>query len=337
MITVRTRPFGKALGILAAFGLLVVLAAVPPVSLSQYADQTMSRREEPRFKPGMFFDRAVTLGDLWYLQSSAKAKGTGEQISLPGFKVESWYPAVVPSTVLGTLVENNVYKDITFGKNLADVPKEPFAVSWWYRKEFTVPQGPRPHPRPPRVRRHQLPGQYLAQRQEGGRRLDGLRRLPALHHRHHRGRQVDREERPGRRGLPAQEGRAHGRLGRLESGAARQRHGPLPRGPDPGHGRRLRREPLRRHQARPGLVQGGPADGLGRRRQPRGRGRHRHARGTDRGPALLARADPPPQGDAPRRVHPGDRRPSSSSPNRGSGGRTIWASRSSTSSTSRSH
>ncbi|MCK7483886.1 MAG: hypothetical protein M0C28_48025 [Candidatus Moduliflexus flocculans] len=90
----------------------------------------------------MFFDRAVTLGDLWYLQSSEKAKGTGEQISLPGFKIDSWYPAVVPSTVLGTLVENNVYQDIFFGKNLADVPKAPFQVSWWYRKEFTVPQGP---------------------------------------------------------------------------------------------------------------------------------------------------------------------------------------------------
>jgi exo-1,4-beta-D-glucosaminidase len=142
MTIVRTRPFGKSLGILAVFGLLAALAAVPPASLSQYADQPMSRRDEIRYKPGMFFDRAVTLGDLWYLQSSEKAKGAGEQISLPGFKVESWYPAVVPSTVLGTLVENNVYKDIFFGKNLADVPKAPFQVSWWYRKEFTVPQGP---------------------------------------------------------------------------------------------------------------------------------------------------------------------------------------------------
>ena len=139
----RARPFGKPLGtLLAASGLLVALAAVPPASLSQYADQTMARREEPRYRPGMFFDRAVTLGDLWYLQSAEKAKGTGEDISKPGFKVETWYPAVVPSTVLGTLVENNVYKDIFFGKNLLDVPKEPFQASWWYRKEFTVPQGP---------------------------------------------------------------------------------------------------------------------------------------------------------------------------------------------------
>ncbi len=136
-IRTHRKPFGK----IAALGLLAVLAALPLASFAQYSPMD-PRRDEPRFKPGMFFDRAVTLGDLWYLQSSAKVKGTGEQISLPGFKVESWYPAVVPSTVLGTLVENNVYKDIYFGKNLLDVPTEPFTVSWWYRKEFTVPQGP---------------------------------------------------------------------------------------------------------------------------------------------------------------------------------------------------
>jgi len=141
MTTTSIRTHGKPFGKIAALGLLAVLAALPPASLAQYSTMDQ-RRNEPRFKPGMFFDRAVTLGDLWYIQTSEKVKGTGEQISLPGFKVESWYPAVVPSTVLGTLVENNVYKDIFFGKNLADVPKEPFAVSWWYRKEFTVPQGP---------------------------------------------------------------------------------------------------------------------------------------------------------------------------------------------------
>jgi exo-1,4-beta-D-glucosaminidase len=141
MTTAQIRTHGKPFGKIAALGLLAVLAALPLASFAQYSSMDQ-RRDEPRFKPGMFFDRAVMLSDLWYMQSSEKAKGTGEQISLPGFKVQSWYPAVVPSTVLGTLVENNVYKDIFFGKNLADVPTEPFTVSWWYRKEFTVPQGP---------------------------------------------------------------------------------------------------------------------------------------------------------------------------------------------------
>jgi exo-1,4-beta-D-glucosaminidase len=90
----------------------------------------------------MPIERTVSLSDLWYIQSSAKAKATGEQISSPGYRIESWYPAVVPSTVLGTLVQNNVYPDIFFGDNLKSVPVELFQVSWWYRKEFTVPVGP---------------------------------------------------------------------------------------------------------------------------------------------------------------------------------------------------
>ena len=123
------------------------------------------------------------------------------------------------------------------------------------RGVLVVPQGvhragrPRPDPDAARVRRHQLPGQHLAQREEGGRRGHRLRRLPALFHRRDGGRQEDGEERPGRRGHPAEEGRADDRLGRLEPGPARQRHGPLPRRPGAGHGRRLDREPLRRDQA----------------------------------------------------------------------------------------
>ena len=184
----------------------------------------MQNRPEPRAKMGMPIELSVNLGDLWYIQSSEKAKGTGEQISVPGFKMESWYPAVVPSTVLGTLVENNVYRDIFFGKNLENVPTAPFEVSWWYRKEFIPPDGPRPRPDPARVRRHQLPGQHLAQREEDRRRLGDIRRLPPVLHRRDRDRQAVRKERPGRRGHPAQEGRAHDRLGRLESR-------PLPTGP----------------------------------------------------------------------------------------------------------
>ncbi|MGZ5495761.1 MAG: glycoside hydrolase family 2 protein [Candidatus Aminicenantales bacterium] len=123
-----------------AIVLLAVLGGLPAAVSAQYMNQ-MQNRPEPRVKM-MPFERSVNLGDLWYIQSSEKAKGTGEQISLPGFKIDSWYPAIVPSTVLGTLVENNVYRDIFFGKNLEKVPTAPFEVSWWYRKEFTVPMGP---------------------------------------------------------------------------------------------------------------------------------------------------------------------------------------------------
>ena len=141
MIIHVTRSSRPALKIAAAAALLAALAALPTAGSAQYMNQ-MQERPQPRAKMPMLLDRSVNLGDLWYIQSSEKAKGTGEQISRPGFKIDAWYPAVVPSTVLGTLVENNVYQDIFFGKNMDNVPAAPFEVSWWYRKEFTVPVGP---------------------------------------------------------------------------------------------------------------------------------------------------------------------------------------------------
>ncbi len=126
---------------LAAAAVTLALAAGLVLALSaQY-------RPDPRQRPGSMgafgpgFERAVKLDDLWTVQSSEKAKGTGAEISQPGFKIDSWHPAVVPSTVLGTLVQNNVYRDIFFGRNLEKVPAEPFAVPWWYRKEFILPPG----------------------------------------------------------------------------------------------------------------------------------------------------------------------------------------------------
>src|SRR5512135_3400915 len=137
MTTHLTRPFRPALKIAAAAALLAALATLPPGGSAQY--NPAQERREARTQMGMVFERSVSLGDLWNIQSSEKVKGTGEQISSPGYKIEAWYPAVVPSTVLGTLVENNVYQDIFFDKNLDKVPTAPFEVSWWYRKEFTVP------------------------------------------------------------------------------------------------------------------------------------------------------------------------------------------------------
>jgi exo-1,4-beta-D-glucosaminidase len=134
--SLRKRAMGAA-----AFILLAGLAAFPPDGAGQ---GLYSRQERPG--PGTMMrgplERVASLNDLWYLQSSEKAKGAGEQISMPGFKIESWYPAIVPSTVLGTLVQNNVYSDIFMGDNLKSVPTAPFETSWWYRKEFTVPVGP---------------------------------------------------------------------------------------------------------------------------------------------------------------------------------------------------
>lgn len=78
----------------------------------------------------------------WFIQSSARLKVDGPELSKPGIMTDRWYPAQVPSTVMGTLVENNVYGDVLSGKNLEKVNAEDFKTSWWYRTEFMLPAFP---------------------------------------------------------------------------------------------------------------------------------------------------------------------------------------------------
>jgi exo-1,4-beta-D-glucosaminidase len=99
----------------------------------------------------------VNLQEGWQLQSSAKIVQKGDVLSSEGFEATGWYPTSVPSTVLGALVANKVYPDPYVGMNLRSIPgtsyrigtnfsnlpmpaESPFAKSWWYRKEFRIPE-----------------------------------------------------------------------------------------------------------------------------------------------------------------------------------------------------
>ena len=136
-----------------ALGCLAALAAASS-PVPQERGEPQERRESRDFPGGdrrgpmmAAIERFQNLDELWYIQSSEKVKGDGALISSSGFDIRSWYPAVVPSTVLGTLVQNDVYRDIFFGRNLEDVPEAPFRTSWWYRREFLVEGGLFPPPR----------------------------------------------------------------------------------------------------------------------------------------------------------------------------------------------
>jgi exo-1,4-beta-D-glucosaminidase len=96
-------------------------------------------------------DGKLLLRNNWAIQSSSQIKEDGKVISSQAFKPEKWYPATVPSTVLGTLVENKVYPDPYFGTNIESLPgfikdrrgeiptDSPFKVAWWYRTVFNLP------------------------------------------------------------------------------------------------------------------------------------------------------------------------------------------------------
>lgn len=85
----------------------------------------------------------TTFGDIrlekdWALQASSKITAKGEAISSINFIPKDWVAASVPSTVLGTLADNGIYKDVFFAKNLESISSEPFKSSWWYRKMFEI-------------------------------------------------------------------------------------------------------------------------------------------------------------------------------------------------------
>ncbi|CAN5435727.1 carbohydrate-binding protein [soil metagenome] len=84
--------------------------------------------------------QTTELATGWRLQDDNKLGGVlGQAISKNGYDASNWLPiAKMPSTVLATLVENGVYKDVFFGKNLDGIPKLDDR-SWWYRTSFVAP------------------------------------------------------------------------------------------------------------------------------------------------------------------------------------------------------
>ena len=130
---------GKGRGSISAISLVTVLLAAATIAA-----------------PVSRADGDITLREGWRVQSSAKVSSTAEAISTAGFDASSWYKTSAPNTVFAVLVENGVYKNPYFGMNLRSVPgvsyaigsefanqempaDSPYAVPWWYRKEFEVP------------------------------------------------------------------------------------------------------------------------------------------------------------------------------------------------------
>jgi len=98
----------------------------------------------------------LPLRDGWSLQSSAKVTAGGETISTASFPTTGWMEAEVPTTVVAAQVKTGLLSDPFFGMNIRQYPgvsypvgtnfsnipmppDSPYAVSWWYRKEFTLP------------------------------------------------------------------------------------------------------------------------------------------------------------------------------------------------------
>ena len=74
---------------------------------------------------------------------AAMQVNASEQVLSDGWKVQSsatkkTYNAQVPSTVMGTLTQNGLYKGILEGVAYKQYDTKPFDCSWWYRRDFAL-------------------------------------------------------------------------------------------------------------------------------------------------------------------------------------------------------
>jgi Exo-beta-D-glucosaminidase Ig-fold domain/Malectin domain/Glycosyl hydrolases family 2/Glycosyl hydrolases family 2, sugar binding domain/Glycosyl hydrolases family 2, TIM barrel domain len=82
----------------------------------------------------------VELNSGWLLQSANKLSMDGGQISTPQGQGGTWLKAVVPGTVLTSLVADGVYPDPLFGENNRPdrIPDDLAKQTYWYRDEFNA-------------------------------------------------------------------------------------------------------------------------------------------------------------------------------------------------------
>jgi beta-galactosidase/beta-glucuronidase len=84
----------------------------------------------------------------WTIKKFSDTKEDGSIISRPGYKSDSWLPAIIPGTVLTSLVANKIYPEPYYSDNnrknkklipdIADVGREFY--HYWFRTDFRIPQ-----------------------------------------------------------------------------------------------------------------------------------------------------------------------------------------------------
>jgi hypothetical protein len=75
----------------------------------------------------------------WRLKAAPDVGAGGEKLSQPDYDDAHWYAAVVPGTVLTTLIARGVYPDPNYGLNNLAIPDSLSRQDYWYRSVFDAP------------------------------------------------------------------------------------------------------------------------------------------------------------------------------------------------------
>ncbi len=80
-----------------------------------------------------------TLTGGWQLASALDIKSSSLELSRPGAPIGKWMNAIVPGTVLTTLIANGIYPDPDYGLNNLAIPETLNQHDYWYRTQFMPP------------------------------------------------------------------------------------------------------------------------------------------------------------------------------------------------------
>ena len=83
--------------------------------------------------------RTLTLRANWRMAHASIVSSDGARISSHDFDDSHWYAAVIPGTVLTTLVARGVYPNPDFGLNNMAIPESLSHQKFWFRTHFTAP------------------------------------------------------------------------------------------------------------------------------------------------------------------------------------------------------
>ncbi len=102
---------------------------------------SLPRSAPPSAEPALAEGRSgVWAVGAWRLAAAPLVADAPERISAAGFDDRAWLPAVVPGTVLTSLVANGVYPDPDFGLNNLAIPESLSRQDYWYRAQFRAPR-----------------------------------------------------------------------------------------------------------------------------------------------------------------------------------------------------
>ncbi len=88
-------------------------------------------------------DNAWQIVGDWRLKPAPDVNVAGSRVSQSGYDASNWLAAVVPGTVLTTLVARGIYPDPAYGLNNMAIPETLNKHDYWYRVELKSPEAVR--------------------------------------------------------------------------------------------------------------------------------------------------------------------------------------------------